>query len=96
MRSVDFNTLNIFDLLGFVEVANLRKEKKHLTSEGLNKIFAIKAGMNKGISYILNSPSPKPHAFVSLPLQSNFGFLSLAPRNGSSSDLHFVRGKKIF
>ena len=50
MRSVDFNILNIFDLLGFVEVANLRKEKKHLTSEGLNKILTIKAGMNKGRS----------------------------------------------
>jgi len=36
------------DFLGFVEVANLMKGKKHLTAEGLNKILAVKAGMNKG------------------------------------------------
>jgi hypothetical protein len=36
------------DFLCFVEVANLMKENKHLTVEGLNKILAIKAAMNKG------------------------------------------------
>lgn len=36
------------DFLCFVEVANLMENKEHLTIEGLNKILAIKAGMNKG------------------------------------------------
>ena len=50
-------------------MANLIKETKHFTTEGLNKILVIKAGMNKG-RYLESkkiSP-PKPHALVSLPL----------------------------
>ncbi len=36
------------DFLCFVEVANLMNNKEHLTNKGLDKILAIKAGMNKG------------------------------------------------
>ena len=32
----------------FCHVAELMKEKKHLTAEGLNQIKKIKAGMNRG------------------------------------------------
>lgn len=35
------------DFLGFVKVANLMKDKSHLTLEGLNKIRLLKVGMNK-------------------------------------------------
>jgi hypothetical protein len=36
------------DYKDFCEVANIMKEKGHLTIEGLNQIKKIKAGMNKG------------------------------------------------
>ncbi len=36
------------DYLDFVKVAELVKNKAHLTEEGLNQIIKIKSGMNKG------------------------------------------------
>ena len=36
------------DFSDFCIMANLIKDKAHLTQEGLNKIRQIKAGMNKG------------------------------------------------
>ena len=36
------------DYSDFVKVAELMKNKKHLTEEGLDQIRTIKAGMNKG------------------------------------------------
>ena len=36
------------DYFDFVKVAELMKNKKHLTEEGLDQIRTIKAGMNKG------------------------------------------------
>ena len=36
------------DFKDFCLVADMMKEKKHLTTEGLNQIKLIKAGMNKG------------------------------------------------
>jgi hypothetical protein len=36
------------DFADFCEVAELIKNKVHLTSEGLKKIHIIKAGMNRG------------------------------------------------
>lgn len=36
-----------FDFLDFIKVANLLKNKEHLTSEGFNKILNIKASMNE-------------------------------------------------
>jgi hypothetical protein len=38
------------DYLDFVKVAELMKEKAHLTAEGLEQIRVIKAGMNRGRS----------------------------------------------
>ena len=38
------------DFLLFKQAVELMNEKKHLISEGLNKILTIKAGMNKGRS----------------------------------------------
>jgi len=36
------------DYLDFQSVANMMKEKAHLTEKGINKIFQIKSGMNTG------------------------------------------------
>jgi hypothetical protein len=36
------------DFADFCLIAELMKNKKHLTTEGLNQIRQIKAGMNKG------------------------------------------------
>lgn len=36
------------DFLDFCLVAELMKQGKHLTGEGLEKIRSLKAGMNKG------------------------------------------------
>jgi hypothetical protein len=38
------------DYLDWCKVAELMKNKAHLTEEGLSKIRKIKAGMNKGRS----------------------------------------------
>lgn len=40
VKSLDFND--------FCQVADIMKEKKHFTKEGLEQIRKIKAGMNKG------------------------------------------------
>lgn len=37
-----------FEFFDFVKAADLIKDKAHLTSEGLDKILAIKSGMNSG------------------------------------------------
>ena len=39
------------DFLDFVKVAEIMKEKGHLTAEGLSKIRKIKEGMNRGRKY---------------------------------------------
>ena len=36
------------DFLDFVKVAEIMKEKGHLTERGLDQVIKIKAGMNKG------------------------------------------------
>ena len=36
------------DFENFCQIADMMKEKKHLTLEGLEKIKKIKAGMNRG------------------------------------------------
>ena len=36
------------DFADWCKVAELMKEKKHLTKEGLEEIYKIKVGMNKG------------------------------------------------
>jgi len=36
------------DFNDWCKVVNLMKDKEHLTPEGLDKIFKIKAGINKG------------------------------------------------
>lgn len=43
------------DLLDFIKIANLMKDKSHLTLEGLNKIRLLKAGMNKGRVHLNNN-----------------------------------------
>ena len=37
-----------------VKLAEMMKEKKHLTKAGLEEIKKIKAGMNKGSSHVRN------------------------------------------
>lgn len=37
-----------WDFNDWCQIATLMQDKKHLTTEGLNKIISIKAGMNKG------------------------------------------------
>jgi len=46
------------DYLLFKQVLELIKNKEHLTKEGLNKILAIKASMNKGLRDELKSAFP--------------------------------------
>ena len=57
IKRLDFND--------FVIAAKILEGKGHLTESGYQEIIALKEGMNRG----RYSP-PKPHAFVSLPLQS--------------------------
>jgi hypothetical protein len=38
------------DFPDFKKVAEILKNKEHLTSEGFNKIIEIKVGMNKGFN----------------------------------------------
>jgi hypothetical protein len=40
--------IKILDYADFCKVAELMQEKAHLTSEGLDQILEIKAGMNTG------------------------------------------------
>lgn len=40
-----------FDYLDWRRVANLKVERKHLTTEGLDLIRSIKSGMNTGRKY---------------------------------------------
>jgi LAGLIDADG endonuclease len=40
--------VKVLDYLDFCKVANLMKDVKHLTIEGLNLISTIKANMNRG------------------------------------------------
>ena len=40
--------IKALDLADFIKVAELMKNKKHLTKEGLEEIKQIKAGMNRG------------------------------------------------
>jgi hypothetical protein len=49
----------------FKEAINIINKGEHLTLEGLNKLVAIKASMNKGLSDLLKSefslqPYPRP------------------------------------
>ena len=39
------------NLVDFIKVAELMKNKAHLTSDGLNEIIKIKSGMNRGRNY---------------------------------------------
>ena len=44
-----FHGVNIKDFYDFCEVAELMKNKSHLTASGLDEINQIKAGINTGI-----------------------------------------------
>ena len=44
--------MKALDFKDFCVVADMMKDKKHLTKEGLQEIKKIKAGMNRGISFL--------------------------------------------
>lgn len=46
------------DYLLFKQIIELMNKGEHLTSEGLNKILAIKASMNLGLSEVLKAALP--------------------------------------
>lgn len=66
-------TQKLADYLLFKKGVDLIKEKEHLTMEGLRKIVAIKASMNWGLSYELQSFFCKARGIISIsrPLVNN-------------------------
>lgn len=54
------------DYLLFREVITLMQRKEHLTQEGLNKIVAIKASMNIGLSKKLQAAFPNLNSVARL------------------------------
>jgi hypothetical protein len=51
-------TQKLADYILFKRVLELMNRKEHLTLEGLNKVVAIKASINKGLSSELNKAFP--------------------------------------
>ena len=53
-----FSSLGFFNFMDFCKIVDLMRNKRHLTSEGLEEIRKIKSGMNTGRDYEkLDDPS---------------------------------------